>query len=272
MPTQRRSELEEILGRFEISIATANDLAQLEDFKILVIADDSGSMTISALLPQQRVLGQRSNSRWEELRETLGIVIDIGSCFDKDGIDVTFLNREGITGLKSSKDPRFIETFSRPPNGSTPMVRTLKSLVAKVNNQADKERPILLIILTDGEPDEGPRAFTSELRSLVKKQSTPCTFKVQIMACTGDDDAVGWLNAVDDEFKEVDVTDDYYSEKHEVLEVTKSRQTFTRGDWCMKAMLGPISQKFDSMDQGAGAKGGQELDCFAGCDKGCNIL
>lgn len=269
-----RTEMNAILGRFEISIADANDLAQLQDYRIMVIADDSGSMSMSSLLPHQRVLGQQSASRWEELRETLSMIVELAACLTPSGVDVTFLNREIILGLRSPSDKRFLDAFLRPPNGSTPLTQILRSLVERVNSIGDTERPILLIILTDGEPDEGPRAFTEELRKLVRKQSTRCTFKVQIMACTADDQAVGWLNAVDDEFQEVDVTDDYNSEKREVLEVARTRTTFTRGDWCMKAMLGPISAKFDRMDQGPSQRNSPAdgAECFAGCEKGCLIL
>ena len=70
------------------------------------------------------------------------------------------------------------------------------------------EKPVLLFILTDGVPDNGPGEFCREISRLVNKQSTRHTFRVQIMACTGDDDAVGYLNGLDKDFKEVDVTDE----------------------------------------------------------------
>lgn len=103
--------------------------------------------------------------------------------------------------------------------------------------------------MTDGEPDGGKHGFYRELRNVVEKRSTRHTFKVQIMACTGDEDAVAWLNGVDKEFDSVDVTDDYYSELLQVLKDERTRKKFSRGDWCMKAMLGPINAKFDAWDE-----------------------
>ncbi|CAK9094818.1 Uncharacterized protein SCF082_LOCUS44553 [Durusdinium trenchii] len=73
--------------------------------------------------------------------------------------------------------------------------------------------------------------------------------RVQIMACTADEDAVGYLNDIDERFRNVDVTDDYYSEMLEVIKKARTRSQFTRGDWLMKAMLGPISAKFDAWDE-----------------------
>ncbi|CAK9088884.1 unnamed protein product [Durusdinium trenchii] len=69
------------------------------------------------------------------------------------------------------------------------------------------------------------------------------------MACTADEDAVGYLNDIDERFRNVDVTDDYYSEMLEVIKKARTRSQFTRGDWLMKAMLGPISAKFDAWDE-----------------------
>ena len=35
----------------------------------------------------------KSVSRWEELKNTVSIIVDIASVMDKDGLDVYFLNR-----------------------------------------------------------------------------------------------------------------------------------------------------------------------------------
>merc|ERR1712187_945015 len=109
-------------------------------------------------------------------------------------------------------------------------------------------------ILTDGEPNGGVSKFRTELARLVRKESTNYTFRVQMMACTADEDAVAWLNDVDHQFSEVDVTDDYYSEMLEVLKYANRINKFSRGDWCLKAMLGPVSQKFDAWDEQARSK------------------
>ena len=69
------------------------------------------------------------------------------------------------------------------------------------------------------------------------------------MACTADEDSVGYLNDIDERFRAVDVTDDYYSEMLEVTKKARTKKQFTRGDWLMKAMLGPISNKFDAWDE-----------------------
>jgi len=72
--------------------------------------------------------------------------------------------------------------------------------------------------------------------------------RFQIMACTGDEKEVAWLNEFDEAFDEVDVTDDYESEKEEVLRAGRV-QSFSRGDWIMKALLGPVVKSYDAADE-----------------------
>lgn len=243
-PADRMKRLEAILGRFEITIAEANDLVALEDYEIVCILDDSGSMQLPAQEAGARTLGQQAESRWDELKTTASLLVEIGNCFDSSGLDLFFLNRPPLKGVKSQTDPALVAAFSRDPSGSTPLTETLQVVAKEVQG----ERPVLLFICTDGEPNGGVKRFVGELERLVKKQSTTTRFKVQIMACTGDEDAIGWLAVVDEKFTEVDVVDDYYSEKKEVL-AAKKTSTFTRGDWLIKALLGPISQKFDGWDE-----------------------
>ena len=74
------------------------------------------------------------------------------------------------------------------------------------------------------------------------------TLKIQIMACTDDEVEMAWLNLLDCELPGVDVTDDYYAELQEVMRAGRVRK-FTRGDWCLKAMLGPVLRRFDNLDE-----------------------
>jgi len=240
-----QEKLQHVLNRFQITIAEANDLVALQDYEIVVIADDSSSMNSGSAPPDQRQLGSSMQTRWQELRETLSLIVDLGGCFDATGLDIFFLNRPALKGVRSSEDWAFRRAFWSPAKGSTPLTETLETVV----QECGSERPVLLFILTDGQPNGGVPAFRQAIREIVTKQSTSHTFRIQIMACTGDEAAVGYLDEIDREFSEVDCTDDYYSEMQQVLKEARRVKKFTRGDWCMKAMLGPISSKFDNLDE-----------------------
>eukprot|EP01061_Rhynchopus_euleeides_P047865 TRINITY_DN988_c0_g1_i5.p2 TRINITY_DN988_c0_g1~~TRINITY_DN988_c0_g1_i5.p2 ORF type:complete len:309 (+),score=125.37 TRINITY_DN988_c0_g1_i5:38-928(+) len=242
-------KLGEVLSRHNITIADANDLVLLQGYEIVIIADDSGSMSLSSVPQNQRRLGQREPSRWEELGGTLQMVVELATCFDKDGLDIFFLNRPSLHGIKSRDDPSLVAALAQPPAGGTPLTETLQNVIQKFS--ASAEKPVLVVIATDGVPNGGPHPLKNAIRSAVNRQSTATTFKFQILACTDDDSQVGWLNEFDAEFQAVDVTDDYHSEKQEVMRTGKC-PTFNRGDWIIKALLGPISTKFDGWDERAG--------------------
>jgi len=245
-------QLHDVLNRFEITLAQAVDLNVLRDYEIVVIADDSGSMSI-------RDPGSRM-TRWEELKDTLNLIVEVGSCFDASGIDIYFLNRPKVTEVTSKTHAGFQKSLLDPPRGGTPLTEKLHEVVEECGGA----KPVLLMILTDGVPNGGPGLFTASIKNLVMKRSTPYTFRVQIMACTGDDDAVGWINVLDAQFKEVDATDDYYTERREILRSGRMRN-FTHGDWVMKAMLGAILDKYDEMNNEAG-------NCVGRCSNSCSIM
>merc|ERR1740121_175839 len=68
-------KLRGILDRFEISIAAANDLVELQEYEMVIIADDSGSMGQPAEPSHMRKLGQPVRSRWHELMETVSQIM-----------------------------------------------------------------------------------------------------------------------------------------------------------------------------------------------------
>ncbi|KAJ9455095.1 hypothetical protein DIPPA_29456 [Diplonema papillatum] len=248
-------QLARVLAKHEITIADASDLVALTDYRVIVVADDSGSMSFSNQPVSRRILGATGSTRWDELKNTLSTVLELVPCVVPTGMDLYFLNRPEVLGLRSIEDPRFAAAFSACPAGSTPLTQLVSRIVSE-DARSDCEKPALVLIATDGEPNGGPAAFASLIESVVRKRVTSKTYKFQILACTDDDSSISWLNDLDERFKEVDVTDDYESEKKQILSAGKVA-SFKRSDWVIKALLGPICQKFDSIDEPA-VRGGQK--------------
>eukprot|EP01061_Rhynchopus_euleeides_P013794 TRINITY_DN2396_c0_g1_i1.p1 TRINITY_DN2396_c0_g1~~TRINITY_DN2396_c0_g1_i1.p1 ORF type:complete len:325 (+),score=120.13 TRINITY_DN2396_c0_g1_i1:50-976(+) len=241
-PTYAPGDIEAVLGKYDITIAKADDMHVLQNYKIVFIADDSGSMRLSAT-------NGRRMTRWEELQGTLSMLVEVSSAISKGiGIDVHFLNRGGVMNVQPN-DSRLQQALQAPPQGGTPLVECLSKLLRHYN----QGKPVLFIIATDGEPSEGPRAFKQLVTQVVQGKLFPngnTTFKFQIMACTDDDDEVGWLDKLDRKFKDVDVTDDFETERRQVLRTGRKR--FSRGDYLTKALLGPISTALDGLDESKG--------------------
>ncbi|CAJ1351842.1 unnamed protein product, partial [Effrenium voratum] len=141
---ERMGRLQQILQRFEVSIAEANDLTALEDYEIVLILDDSGSMNTAAKPPSQRTLFEAGETRWDELKQTVLLLVELACCFDRTGVDMFFLNRGLLDGVQSASDPRLVQAFQTPARGSTPLTEALRT----VAQHCQGERPILLMIFT----------------------------------------------------------------------------------------------------------------------------
>jgi hypothetical protein len=253
--------LKDILIRYDVQIADTKDLLVLQNYDIVVIADDSGSMK------RRTDLG----TRWSELKDTLGLLIEIAVCFDADGIDVYFLNRDDIKGVRSARDPRLESAFARGPSGRTPLAETINRML----REQSFTKPLLILVATDGLPDgslwdSGVRRVEKEIRNSINDPRKRVHY--QMLPCSDKDEDIAWMNDLDEKFKEVDTTDDYETEKAEVLRVGLARK-FDRSDWIMKALLGPVSKKYDAWDIGAhrtvkGSSNSEDTEdglCQTGC-------
>ena len=140
---QRMHRLKDICQQYEINMDSVTDLRKLDEYEIVIIADDSGSMR--APLPNNDPFSP-PKTRWDELKSTLGILVDIATCLDDNGVDIYFLNREPLRGV-SDMDTINV-AFAVEPNGYTPLVDTMTKVVAEKLTKESK--PMLMIIATDG--------------------------------------------------------------------------------------------------------------------------
>jgi Mg-chelatase subunit ChlD len=114
-------------------------MSKLEGRDYIIVVDKSGSMSN---------LGTSGRTRWQEAQETTGALARKANEFDPDGISVIVFagkNRvyENVTPDKVAQI--FIEN---EPSGSTNLAGALTAAFG-----LKKDKPITLIILTDGQPD-----------------------------------------------------------------------------------------------------------------------
>merc|ERR1712050_703126 len=120
--------------------------------------------------------------------------------------------------------------------------------ISRVMRGQSFEKPLLLLVATDGVPNGGVDKVATEIRTTLKDPDRQVRY--QLLPCSDQERDIAWMNDLDEEFAEVDTSDDYETEKAEVLRVGLAQQ-FDRSDWIMKALLGPVSKKFDAWDMGA---------------------
>lgn len=199
------------------------DLQQLRGFDIVMICDDSGSM-------KQRT---ENGTRWSELKDSVEALVKLCVKLDPDGIDIEFLNRKGRSNVKDAKSVK--KLFKDGPSGSTRLAEAFARAVARKS-----QRPMLIIIATDGEPDS-MSSFVAQLRR------RPEDVYVSFLACTDSEKEVAYLDRLDNELPRVDVLDDYFSEREQVR-LVHPQADYTLGDHCARMLLGPVFEKYDNLD------------------------
>lgn len=241
--------LREIATKYELAGGCVAKLRKLEKYDIVIIADDSSSMTNNAHDPDPSKPYEKVISRWEELCHRVQDVVEIATCVDSDGIDIYFLNSAPIYNIADTQV--IADIFAeRKPNGYTPLRDTYNRVLL---DKANSEQPVLIIVATDGEPNHNVNGcwyndvdnFTKTLKNRKNPQKSPTT----IMACTDNEYEIGWLNDLDDKVPYLDVLDDYQAERQEILKAQGEGFPFSKGDYIVKTLLGPIDPIYDNLDE-----------------------
>ncbi|KAJ3409627.1 hypothetical protein CcCBS67573_g01790 [Chytriomyces confervae] len=248
---QRLDAFRQLVERQEISNLMALKLRKLEAYDIVIICDDSGSMnTKSTMGLQVSNPYAPATTRWDELKLTVQIVTDIAATLDEDGIDVYFLNRAPVRNVFSAEQLQ--QAFANPPRGYTPITRVLRQVLHEKRSQAiESGKKLLVLLATDGTPttDSGVDDKQGLRQLLMHERGGRGEVPVVFLACTDDETEVGYLNEWDKQIPDVDVADDYISERKEILAVQGHNFPFSRGDWVCKMLLGPIDAEIDALDE-----------------------
>jgi hypothetical protein len=241
----RLSKLRAVCAQHEIRPDFANKLRQLEEYEIVALFDDSGSMNTPVKKAGYQDPFAPIPTRWTEAQLHANITVDLAACLDPDGIDIRFLNRQGYSHVATSA--QVSGAFAARPTGYTPLVRVIREIFAE-KEAVIRERKMLLIVLTDGAPtDDRGNTQVREFMHLIENR--PKNTFVSIVACTDDEESVGYLNSLDRSCPGVDVVDDYESEKKEILKKQGKAFRFSFGDYVVKTLLGSIDPSMDVLDE-----------------------
>ena len=228
-----------LFQKYEISSLFREKLENLQDFKIIFIVDDSGSM--NAPIDD----GGPHSTRWAELKDVVKTAIDIGSIYGN--LDIEFLNRQGILNINNYDQVH--SYFYEDPNGRTPLTAALNNVLTRYQYLESK---VLIVIATDGVPDD----LASFKQALLNKNHSK--FYISFLACSDNDEDVEYLNELDNIIPNIDTLDDYISEKREVKRAQGNSFKYTYADHIVRLLLGPICPELDKLDE-------KQSEC-------CNIL
>ena len=189
-------------------------------------------------------------SRWDELRAIVQIIIEIGTVFDSNGVDVHFLNRPPMMNVTDAQ--QVVESFSKKPGGLTPLTASLRRIFQSAASKPGSDKRLLVFVATDGAPtDTQGNVDIPGLENLMRNERQANTTFVTFLACTDDEQSVAYLSQWDRSMQNVDVVDDYKSEREEIRRTRGYNYPFSFGDYVAKALLGAIDPQMDQLDEGA---------------------
>lgn len=244
----REEKFRSIVDKHEISLDFSQRLQQLQGFKVVFIFDDSGSMRAPLMdSPLNNENSLLKATRWDELQFFAKIALEVVTLFDPDGVSVYFLNKKPSPIHNIKNESELTALFADQPRGFTPLPRVLQQVLNE-NNRYLIEKKLLIIIATDGEPtnDRGISAIQEFKQILISR--SPKVFTT-IVACTDDDDSVDYLNKWDRDLNNLDVVDDFRSERKEVRAAKGPAFPFTFGDYVVKSLIGSIDPELDNLDE-----------------------
>ena len=144
---QRASQqVDKLSQTWKVSPELARDVAKLALFDVVLYIDDSGSMVF-----------EENGERIDDLRIILNRVAFAASLFDDDGVQVRFMKSD-LQGDNIHSEQQVNDLVSRVKfAGMTPMgtglnANVLEPLLLRPARAGQLRKPILVIIITDGQP------------------------------------------------------------------------------------------------------------------------
>ncbi|GAA5989876.1 hypothetical protein JCM11641_001959 [Rhodosporidiobolus odoratus] len=207
-------------------------LAPLGRYDLVVLVDDSPSML----------------DHWGDTRDALFGVVRACMKYDRDGIDLMFMNNEGCK-LENVTSPDVVaQAFnSIEPFGSTPtgviMDELLRDYVERCEDAKTTKtrvKPLLLLVLTDGradDPDMVKDIIIEFAQRLDEIRAPPYQLGLQFIQIGDDPDAAAFLQELDDDLKpQLGVRD--------MVDFTPYAGSITP-EFILKAALGAVVKSID---------------------------
>jgi hypothetical protein len=248
-------KIDQLCRTWNIPTEMGVDIAKLALFDVVLFLDDSGSMVF-----------QENGSRIDDMKLVLQRAAFAGSLFDTDGIQVRFFNSEVS---QAEERPHTTEDIDRLiPRGRfkglTPLGASLRSKVIEplVMSQARGDRlrkPVLVIIITDGQPDNEREVFEvikAASNELGRTRFGRNAISYEFAQVGTDKGATAFLKKLDDDRSIgdlIDCTSNFETEQDEMSRTTPGVE-LTPDLWLLKLLVGAVDSSYDTKDEGGVAR------------------
>jgi hypothetical protein len=238
---------DQLASKWRMPKELAIDLAGLALYDIVILADDSSSMSF-----------EEQGERIEDLKVILNKVAEVATLFDQDGITIRFLNSPAQgNGIRTAQDADACVAQTRF-QGLTPLAASmernvLQPIVFNLAQQNQLQKPVLVITITDGEPSDSPRdAILQVIKNARARLSQygPKPLAFQFAQVGRDARAQAFLGNLDKNRDVGDLIDctSYY--ELEAEEFKKKGVDMTVELWLVKMMVGAFDPSYDAEDEG----------------------
>ncbi|KAL2918937.1 hypothetical protein HK105_201771 [Polyrhizophydium stewartii] len=239
-------DMAELAQRMRLGPEVVFDLVSLALFDVVFFIDDSASML------------QEDGSRLEDLKFILAKAAEVMTLFDNDGVQIRFINSGTMgEGIRSADHVNGLITQIQFVHG-TPLGTNFKSkivdpLVVEPAKTGQLEKPVLAIIITDGEPTQEAkdmfRAVVIEAKqALAKTRFGPGALSIQIGQVGTDQQAQAFLESLDNDKTVGNMIDCTSNYEMECEEFAAKGAELTPELWLLKLCLGAIDRGYDETD------------------------
>jgi hypothetical protein len=235
-----------LADQWKIPVEIAFELSTLALYDIAVFADDSGSMRF-----------EDNGARIGELARILARIAQITTLFDDDGILIRFFNSNaegnGITDASSADELLTKVPFAgMTPMGSKLEEKILMPFVYESCRQGSFRKPVLVYVITDGEPMGEPPSKIFDVVARCKNYMSQNGYGKGVafeFAQVGRDQAAQkFLGRLDNDTLIGDIVDTTSYYEMEAEEYREKGIELTPELWTLKLMLGAVDPTYDEQD------------------------
>ena len=237
-----------LVRRYELNPMVASQLRDvLQHREIVLLCDDSSSMQNLVIEEGNDPFAQNNTTRWMLLKKIAASIIDFVTATSHRGLDLYFLKRDTVRGVRSRDGLQAI--FAQPPDEmGTPLLSALR----RIFHDKQGHVGLLIVVITDGEPNDGNR---DDLRRLLLSKPRDC--HVSFAEATDQEDDMAYLDQLKGVVPLFDNTDIYRVEAQRVKNIQGQQFKFDWTDYVIKILLATFLSQYWNVDQRRVYGGGQ---------------
>ena len=233
-------KLDFIIRKYNIHHLFSEHMSILKNYKIILCVDDSSSMNKSIVESSS----DNVITRIDEVKIIIDMLINITKIYDEEGLDIHFLNKNPLFNVRNYEHIQNI--IDRVPSGHTPLRHIVKGIFHYYKYY---EKPILLVIATDGLPtDNKGNENLVPFVELLKKRDHD-RYYVSFLSCSEVEEDMHYLTKLNKDIEHLSILNTYNKENNIITTIKGASYRYTKGDHLARLLLTPIVKNIDIVEE-----------------------